>query len=822
MRLLLRRTLARADQLAAAALVIAIGAGAIVTLVTALGSGLDAGVAAVVHDAEPTAGALRVDTALAPDPQAQRLEYHAELEEAIGSAPLDIVRSVRSEPVPALVGGTARPVVLGSEDALDRLAGLVAGDWPTDETEATVSEAAARELGVAVGDTLAAAGREFRISGIWRAHDPADAAWFSETAIASGLLGDAAGPVMVHPDALAGLAPRPAVAWTIVPRDDAVDVASLAALSTVESRLRGVASRLGSGGSYAVTVSGGLTDTVARAQDAVQTARVLGGVALVIVAVAAAIVLGLIGRSLAQLRAEESRLLAARGLAPARAAVIAAREALGTALLGTAAGLGAAVGVCALAGFGPPALETVLVGAALGVLGGTVLFALAARPDAAEVRRVRTRRARPVAETESVAPALAVAVLAALALLAGTNRTTAAPVALVAPALVLVAGVLLVRLLVAPALRLAELAAARRPGLLPVLPLRQLARRPRAVAAAFVVVALAAGTIVFASAAQAAVHRADAAAVSAGGGGDVRIRFTGVDRDPVRPADYAQLDGVDAAAGVALGNASFGRVAARLLVASQELGRVDAAAAPPVAGEALAVVLTPALASRIGVGIGDTVAMAMTGAREPLPVTVARIAALPAVGEAGVLVDGDALAAALPEGSHAPAVDEVWLAADDPTAVALAVREASVRPATVIVPSALTTAAVGGVGGGAATLAALVVTVIAWGGFAAAAATLARLRREELVPLRSLGLGARAQARARVVELCVTALAAALGGAGAGALAAGLAVRGPLVAGGVDPALLLTAVALPLGVVVIALLAGAATSRAGQHPGGGR
>ncbi|TPX04833.1 hypothetical protein FJ656_09745, partial [Schumannella luteola] len=468
---------------------------------------------------------------------------------AVGDAPLDTVRAVRSEPVEALVGGAVRQLVLGDQQRLAELSDLVEGSWPASGDEVTIAEPAAEILGAHVGDVVVVAGRTHRIVGIWRARDTADPAWFSETLIASGRAGDAIGPLMVDESDLVALEARPRVSWTLVPRDPDVDVAALDALAPVDARLRAATSGLASGTSFAVTVQGELSATVARARAAADASRVLSDTAAVLVLVAAGLVLGLVARSIGQVRDIEDRLLVARGLGRVHGQLLRLAEASAVVGTGTALGLGAAVIVCASAGADAAAAVPAGVGAGLA---GVAVMTAASRSTA--------RRERAVAETESVVPALAVAVAAVFAATTAA-AVPASPLRTLVPSLVLVAGVLLLRLLLAPTMRVAERIAARGNGLLPVLPLRQLGRRPRAVASAFVVVALAAGAVAVAGFAAGAVSRDEAAAVRAAVGGDVRIGFGSVDTDPVSASAYAGLTGVTAATEVALVGVDAGSVA---------------------------------------------------------------------------------------------------------------------------------------------------------------------------------------------------------------------------------------------------------------------
>jgi len=802
-RALLRRSAVQAGQLLAVLLVAAVGAGAVVALIALPAAAVDRGVEALVAEAEPTAGALRVDTALArDDPGAQDARVRDALADAVGEAPLSLVRAVRSEPVPASVGGAERSIVLGSQEGLDRLAELIAGDWATGDGEVTLAEPAAAALGVGVGDPLVFSGEQHRVVGVWRARDAADPAWFGETLVASGRLGDAVGPVIVPDAELAGLEARPRVTWTLVPDASALTADALPSLAPVEGRVRAATSGLASGTSYAVTVSGGLAATVARAEQAVAAARVLSATAVVLALVTAGIVLALVARALGQVRAAEWRLLEARGLSRGRGAALRFGEAAIAVGLGVALGVVASVLIAAATDAAVP-VAAVLAAAVAG-LAGVALVAAASRPAVAA--------RRGIAETDSIVPALGVTALAAFVLVTA-SAVPASPVRYLGPSLALVAGVLVLRLLLAPLMRLAERVAARGTGLLPVLPLRQLGRRPRAVASAFLVVALGAGAVVVAGLAGGAVARDDDAQVRAAVGGDVRIRFSGVDRDPVSAGPYAALDGVEGATEVALVDAQAGSTSVGLVVAGGGFAAVTGVAAPP-AGEELRVRVAPALATRLGVGVGDDIPLSVPGIRSPLTAVVAQLGTVPGAGGGGMLVDRDALGAQVPADAAALAVDEVWLASDAPERAAALARAASDRAATVLTPAGASTRAVTEAGTLAVAASAALVVLVALGGFAAAAAGLARLRRGEVTPLRALGVGAGAQARGRLVELLLTALAGALAGGLAGAVATWLAVGGAVaVADLASLAPLVLGAVLLIGVLLIAAGAGAGVRR---------
>ncbi|MGN6273504.1 MAG: hypothetical protein ACTHMQ_10505 [Protaetiibacter sp.] len=803
-RALLRRSLVQSGQLAAALAIAAVGCAALLVLLAVPASGIDRGVATLLADAEPTAGALRVDTALAADAASQDAAFADAFASALGDAPLEVERAVRSAPVPATVGGTSRQLVLGTQQGLERLAVLVDGAWPTSSDEVTLPQPAADALAARVGDTLALPNGVRTIVGIWRPIDSGEAAWFSETLVASGRLGDAVGPVIVADADLAGLEVRPRVSWTLVPHG--VDADALALLAPVEARLRAATSGLASGTSYAVAVSGELSRTIARAEGSVAAARVLTGTAIVLALVTSGIVLALVGRSLGQVRALESALLRARGLSRSRAAVIATAEAAVVVGVGVALGIGIGVTVARIADAAVPP-DAVLAAVGAGLV-GVALLAVAGRSTQPE------QGGRVAAETESVVPALGMTGLAAFALVTATS-VPSSPVRYIAPALALVAGVLLLRLLLAPGMRLGERIAARGTRLLPVLPLRQLGRRPRAVASAFVVVALASGAIVVAGLAAGTAARDHDAAVRSAVGGDLRIAFTATDRDPVSAAPYGQLDGVTAATEVALVTASSGPVSVDLVVAGADFAAVTGAYPPSSdAGDALAVGISPALAARLGVVVGDAIPLTIPGERSPLPAVVARIAPVPGAGGAGMLVERGALAKRLPAEQPALVVDEVWLQTSTPDATAAMVRATADRTATVLTPAGADSLAPAEAGVTATLVSAGLVVLMGVGGLAAAAASLRRLRRSEVLPLRALGVGAASQARGRFVELVLTSVTGGVAGVAAGALASLLATGGGFSAGDLASAApLLLAGVLLAGVLAVAALGALAVHR---------
>jgi hypothetical protein len=198
--------------------------------------------------APPAARALDASLPTFPDTlDALDAVIRPELAAAMASTGGEIVRIARSGSFAdaATPADAVRDVtIFESADGLERRAPLVAGAWPIgggDPIQVAVSDAAAREMDLAVGDTLALVARldptveaNVVISGIW-AVDPADALWLGEeletTGRTTGGTFTTRGPLLVREADLitiGGRSPRLQASWRAVPtipnlRVDGVD-----------------------------------------------------------------------------------------------------------------------------------------------------------------------------------------------------------------------------------------------------------------------------------------------------------------------------------------------------------------------------------------------------------------------------------------------------------------------------------------------------------------------------------------------------------------------------------------------------------------------
>jgi hypothetical protein len=565
-----RRALSRIGQLLAFAGVVMLVAGFLAFLGGASGPVLDAGARRLVDGAGATGSTARIQTRLPGSDDGQDAgEQDAAVQQAIDTAlrglPATVHRTVLAVSAPAEVDG--EPVRLQglADPGLPDAARLTDGDWPSSPDEGSMQAAAADRLGVRVGDEIVIGELPVTIVGLWVADDPADPRWFADPAVGSGRDGDAAGPVLVDESVLAPLGEHPVVRWTVLPDRSAIQLGTLGSWADALARLNAEVRRLPTTNN-AIELLGTLPDTLARTTRSTSVAAGVLGLPLVLVVVAGGVVLALIARAIASGRRVEFALLRARGASLRALTGAAAREAAAAAAIGGALGVAAAVALLML---GIPVaipagstMTVVLVSAAIGLAVVILAIVIATLVAIVELRAPVTGRAESgrAALIASLGPLALAAVAAGFALAQflalgspivvrsdGTVRTD--PLALAAPMAVLLASALAAPVVIGPLSLIAERIARGGRGILPVLPLRQLARRARSVAAGVLVIALAIGSAVlvvaFQLSAQDAADRAERAAT----GADLRLQYAvrstvGEGFPAVRAADVAGVAGV--------------------------------------------------------------------------------------------------------------------------------------------------------------------------------------------------------------------------------------------------------------------------------------
>lgn len=513
-------------------------------------------------------GAARWHTRLGDDATAQADAAARVLDRFVTPHAATWERSVQTAPVATLGDDPIRLVLLADPEAPSR-AELVDGAWPDDADAADAAAAAdARPAAVHAGAASAARleigsvveldGARLLVVGLWAPVDPADPAWAGDPLASSGVVDDAAGPVLVDEAALADVEGATTVRWTVVADAATAEPESLAALRAAFPSITPALANEPDLGTDGIIESGGLGQSLDRLVAGLGAVRALAPLPLLLLGVAGLVALVRLAALLAAERRRETTLLLARGASATSVARHAAVESL--AVAAPAAAAGALAGGIALAVAAPlastrPAL-TWLVGGGVLLLVVGILTATAwaeARRPVVRGSGDETGRARRVFAAGGV---IVLAALAAIALWqfrlygsplvpSANGPTRVDPLAALAPVLVLLALAVAAVAVAGGAGRLLERWGATRPGLVPALPARQLARRTPLYASAVLVLSFAAGGLALTAAVDGSWRAFDADAAAAEIGGDVRVTLPG--RSVV--ADDAPSAGFDVASG---------------------------------------------------------------------------------------------------------------------------------------------------------------------------------------------------------------------------------------------------------------------------------
>ncbi|GIG21002.1 hypothetical protein Cch01nite_17260 [Cellulomonas chitinilytica] len=577
-RLLLRRARAHAGLLGLVLLLVAVVSATVTgmvasTLAAARDTARDA-----LHD--PVDASLQVSTRLADDPDAQSAAADRALAAELAGTPTTTDRTLRSLSLPVRVADRAATdarLVLGADAGLRQEAHLVDGAWPgtaqtdgSDEQpdETVLHAAAARALGVDVGDSLVVTGdggvtRTVRVVGTWLPDDPDAVRWAGEGLVRDGVDGTtgAFGPAVVGEQVLAAVPGIDMVRWTVVPDLARVQPAGLAGLADrLDAFVADVERTVGSGG---VATTGELPATLRGTATTLDAVAAVTSSALALVALASVVALAQVARLLAAVRATETTVLRSRGATVGQLTRASALEAAAVAVPAVALG-------ALLAALVVPAVRDVdvavpvVVGAVAVVLVGTVTLTLGARAAAVRAGERTDPAGRSVGTvaTGALVLTLLTAALATWRLLRtatgpGDPSGGAPAVAGTEPAAIAAVplGVLAVALLSAAALRpvtaLVARAVAGRGDLVVPLAARQLARRAALYAVPVVLVTLATATAglaaVYTGTSQGQARTATATAV----GADVRATLsdlTALQVDEAPPTDAMLGPGLDAGA----------------------------------------------------------------------------------------------------------------------------------------------------------------------------------------------------------------------------------------------------------------------------------
>lgn len=572
-----KRSRAHAGLLVAIGVVTAVIVSLLVGLTAFLGTATESGIRSTLETAPPTASSILVETKLSGDPEAQTAAASAQFETVFGELPVSAVRTVQTSSVDVSKPGgqlDAAQILLRADPRLEEHARLVDGDWAGRSGvrgQATLQADAADRLGVDVGDvlTIAQTTEPVTVVGTWRPIDATDPYWFAEPAILSGADGDVAGPLVLGEDELASLDVPATVRWQVSVDTGAVAAADIPALSAALPRLE---ARVADDEVLTVdstTVRGTLPATLRMIGDRIATVTAIAAVPIALVATLGLVAMWQLVRLLAAARSADTRLLRSRGFSAGQLAVVTVVEAALVALPGAVIGAaGAAVLLSPVAGGITTGAVASLWPVALAVtLAVAVSSLLAVRRSEREARDLgAARRALAVTSGATVIATIAAAVSLWQLRLHGTGEGdggTVDPIAVVAPTATLLALGLLGLLLLFPILKAADRIAAVRPGMLPVFPVRQMARRLPIHGLVVLLVALAVGGATFAAGYEHGWRTLDDRAAALRTGADVRVAIDvpGNIRDDtssVSAAPYAALTGVQAAAPVLAGEATVG------------------------------------------------------------------------------------------------------------------------------------------------------------------------------------------------------------------------------------------------------------------------
>ncbi|WP_374316166.1 FtsX-like permease family protein [Microbacterium sp.] len=294
--------------------------------------------------------------------------------------------------------------------------------------------------------------------------------------------------------------------------------------------------------------SGGLADTLDAVREGIEARRGPTSVALGLLGLLTAVVVGAVALEPVRARDAESRLLRARGARRRDLASLASLEAVTFAVVGAAAGaVAGTAGVGLVAGAAPGFLVGGIASLGIALVTGIVVAVATGRSA-----ERGSARARAVADIGAI---VLLAVITGLAVWqfvqAGTpivqrgdGAATLDPLVALAPALALGLAALVAVAFATPIARAIAAALSPSRGVSPVTPLRLASRRPARHALSITVVAFAVGTITLAGAYQSSLTALGDAPEALRVGADVKI---GTIPEDVAAADVAASGSPDAA-----------------------------------------------------------------------------------------------------------------------------------------------------------------------------------------------------------------------------------------------------------------------------------
>ena len=476
----LRRAAHDGPLVLAAAVIVLVASGVLVAASIYPEAVVRAGIVTSLREADPVQSSIAISIDVKPvDLPTFDSTVRDGVAQALGPAAGETSLLIRSDSYLPLVAGRGPPhggdAVFAFAEGLDAHATLIRGGWPADETappsdptspiEAAVSEAGAAALGVDVGSLVTANSRTdihhvllVRISGVFAPTDAGEGYWGGSPLLVGGVESRGSfttvGPLFVGRQVLTDrtLGARTSVVWRAVPAFRQFSAENVGGIGNeVRVLAERLAGRLGRDQTIGVAtnlpallgaVGGQLTEARSGSTLVAGQMVVLAMYALIFVA---ALVVG-------QRRATTSQ-IRSRGASGRHLVALAAIEAAVVSVPAAALGLPLGAGLAALLAGGTAGIRvsgdvaTLAAVAALVAIVGLTLPTVAATGPLAAVRRSPGRQ-RAAAFIQRSRLDLAVAALAALALwrLRGSvsaGEVAATPLAIVGPAVGLLAGAIL-------------------------------------------------------------------------------------------------------------------------------------------------------------------------------------------------------------------------------------------------------------------------------------------------------------------------------------------------------------------------------------------
>jgi hypothetical protein len=582
--------------------------------------------------ADATASSLQVQSRLSPDADAQQRAADALFSRLFGGLHVTVYRSVTLPPVPvtastgkaAPADDSAQPTIrLASFEDLRAHAHLVAGAWPEQSgaprgghQPAALQQTAADALGLTVGDTLSVGNTDritFDVDAIWEPNRPSDPYFDADAAAArssAALAADrtATGFIQVPRPVLAAKGTSSLVNWTVVPDADHLVPGEMLAMSAAIDALPSAVTADRTMSPQGSVSAGGLADTLRTVTGSITAAQAVSPVPSLLVAAISVLMLIQLARLLAVERRAETALIRSRGASAGQLTRIALGEAALIAVPAAAIGASVAAGVLSFSQAGVPLTGWVQIAvvAAVAIVVITIPAARQARLPANRQQIDDSGRIRALAATSTVLLVLIAAGVALWRFLrtgsalvqADDGTTHIDPIAVLAPALVLIAAAVLAGVLFGVLAAVAEAAAGRVRRLGPALASRQIARRGTVFGVVVVLVSIAIGAAGLAASYSAtqSVTQTQTDVLSGGAPLVAQLPVT----DPITARPYADMVGavsaeptVSAALTVLHRPIELGEVSGSLIgVSARQMSTVVPAAGASFQPDRLASVLT--------------------------------------------------------------------------------------------------------------------------------------------------------------------------------------------------------------------------------------